>query len=136
LAKASGRERRGDFAGRRLALYGSSHELLTFELARRFAALRRGFAGRRSIVLPELVWKRSPNQSPRHGERIDLLVWHETAGSYAGSVAWLCNPRAAASAHIVVREDGNEATQLVALREKAWHAAYYNSHASASSTRT
>jgi hypothetical protein len=81
------------------------------------------------IALPELVWKRSPNQSPRHGERIDLLVWHETAGSYAGSVAWLCNPRAAASAHIVVREDGNEATQLVALREKAWHAAYYNSHA-------
>jgi hypothetical protein len=81
------------------------------------------------VTLPPLVWKRSPNQSPRHGERIDLLVWHETAGSYAGSVAWLCNPRAAASAHIVVREDGNAATQLVALHEKAWHAAHYNAHA-------
>jgi hypothetical protein len=81
------------------------------------------------IVLPELVWKKSPNQSDRHGSRIDLLVWHETAGSYAGAVSWLCNPAADASAHLVVREDGNEATQLVALHAKAWHAAAYNSHA-------
>lgn len=53
-------------------------------------------------------------------------MWHETAGSYAGSVSWLCNPAADASAHIVVREDGLEATQLVPLGSKAWHAAYYN----------
>ena len=57
---------------------------------------------------------------------MDLLVWHETAGAYAGSVAWLCNPRAQASAHIVIDETGSEATQLVPLAAKAWHAAAYN----------
>lgn len=58
--------------------------------------------------------------------RPDLLVWHETAGPYAGSVAWLSNPAADASAHLVLREDGAEATQLVPLVEKAWHAVAYN----------
>lgn len=81
-----------------------------------------------AVVLPPLHERRSPNQSSRHG-RIDLLVWHETAGAYAGSVAWLCDPRAQASAHLVVREDGREATQLVALHDKAWHAAAFNGRA-------
>jgi len=79
-----------------------------------------------AIVLPKLTWRRSPNQSSRHGERIDLLVWHETAGAYAGSVNWLCNPAAQASAHLVIREDGLAATQLVALADKAWHAVAFN----------
>src|SRR5205085_4421468 len=70
--------------------------------------------------------RESPNRSSRHGARVHLLVWHETAGAYAGSVAWLCNPKADASAHLVVREDGLEATQLVPLAEKAWHAAAFN----------
>jgi hypothetical protein len=78
------------------------------------------------VVLPDLVWKRSPNQSSRRGARIDLIVWHETAGSYAGAVSWLRNPAADASAHLVVREDGDEATQLVELAAKAWHAADFN----------
>ena len=77
-------------------------------------------------VLPKLVQAHTPNQSSRHGTRIDLLVWHETAGSYAGSVAWLENPAAQASAHLVIREDGKEATQLVPLAGKAWHAEAYN----------
>jgi N-acetyl-anhydromuramyl-L-alanine amidase AmpD len=79
-----------------------------------------------SAVLPPLVQRHSPNQSSRHGTKIDLLVWHETAGAYAGSVSWLCNPAADASAHLVVREDGLEATQLVPLSAKAWHAAAFN----------
>lgn len=79
-----------------------------------------------SLALPDLVQRRSPNQSGRHGAAADLIVWHETAGAYAGSVAWLCNPRAQASAHLVIREDGLEATQLVPLAGKAWHAAAYN----------
>src|SRR5436853_6732393 len=78
------------------------------------------------IVLPELLWKPSPNRSSRHGARVDLLVWHETAGSYAGAISWLHNPKAQASAHLVIREDGNEATQLVPLAEKAWHAEDFN----------
>lgn len=79
-----------------------------------------------SVILPELHQRHSPNQSSRHGTTIDLLVWHETAGAYAGSINWLCNPRSEASAHLVIREDGLEATQLVPLAEKAWHACAYN----------
>ena len=78
------------------------------------------------VVLAPLLWKRSPNFSSRNGAKVDLLVWHETAGAYAGSVSWLCNPAAQASAHLVVREDGAEVTQLVPLASKAWHAAAFN----------
>lgn len=80
-----------------------------------------------AVILPPLVQRHTPNQSSRHGTRVDLLVWHETAGAYTGAVSWLCNPAAQASAHLVVREDGLEATQLVHLKQKAWHAAAYNS---------
>lgn len=79
-----------------------------------------------TVTLPPLVEKRTPNESSRHGAKVDLLVWHETAGAYTGSVAWLQNPAAQASAHAVLREDGGELTQLVALADKAWHAAAYN----------
>lgn len=78
------------------------------------------------VALPPLRWKRSPNVSSRHGARIDLLTWHESAGVYRGDVSWLCNPRAEASAHLVIREDGGEVTQLVKLADKAWHAAAFN----------
>lgn len=86
-------------------------------------------------VLPPIVQRRSPNQSGRHGTPVDLLVWHETAGPYKGAINWLCTPTVHdshgnlvsgpdASAHFVVREDGQEATQLVPLAAKAWHAGY------------
>lgn len=78
------------------------------------------------MTLPPLVEKRTPNESSRHGVKVDLLVWHETAGSYAGSIAWLEKPVARASAHLVIREDGGECTQLVHLADKAWHAEAYN----------
>ena len=78
-------------------------------------------------MLPELVERHSPNYSSRHGTTPSLLVWHETAGAYAGAVSWLCNPASQASAHLVVNELGDEATQLVALHDKAWHAAAFNS---------
>lgn len=90
-----------------------------------------------AIVLPPLEWRQSPNRSSRRGTKVRLLVWHETAGSYAGAIAWLCTPTKYnpdgsvrsgpdASAHLVIREDGREATQLVRLSEKAWHAAAFN----------
>lgn len=78
-------------------------------------------------MLPPLVWRRSPNFSSRHGDAITHLVWHSTGGSYAGAVGWLCTPAAGASAHLVIREDGGEATQLVHLADKAWHAVAWNS---------
>ena len=79
-----------------------------------------------TTVLPPLVQRKTPNRSSRNGTPVTLLVWHESAGAYAGSVSWLCNPQAQASAHIVIREDGLQATQLVALAEKAWHAEAFN----------
>jgi len=80
-------------------------------------------------VLAPILWRPSPNRSSRHGARIDLIVWHETAGDYAGAVSWLRDPRSDASAHLVVREDGREVSQLVRLADKAWHAEAFNAHA-------
>lgn len=77
-------------------------------------------------VLPALKQRTSPNRSSRHGQAITLVVVHDTEGGYAGSVSWLCNPRASASAHVVLREDGLEATQLVPESEKAWHCVDFN----------
>jgi N-acetyl-anhydromuramyl-L-alanine amidase AmpD len=72
------------------------------------------------------VQRRTPNQSSRNGDAITHLVWHATAGAYAPSVEWLCSPAADASAHLVLNEDGSEATQLVHLDNKAWHAVAWN----------
>ncbi len=74
------------------------------------------------VVLPPLVQRRTPNQSSRNGHGITHLVWHATAGAYLPSLNWLCNPAADASCHAMLREDGGEVTQLVALQAKAWHA--------------
>ena len=90
-----------------------------------------------AVVLAPLVQRRSPNQSSRRGTAITHLVLHATAGAYAGAIAWLCTPTTYnpdgsvksgpdASAHLVIREDGGEATQLVHLAAKAWHAEAWN----------
>jgi N-acetylmuramoyl-L-alanine amidase-like protein len=81
-----------------------------------------------TVVLPPLVQRKSPNYSSRHGAEITHLVWHATAGAYLPSVDWLCNPAAQASAHLVLREDGGECTQLVHLIDKAWHAVAANGY--------
>ena len=81
------------------------------------------------VILPPLIQRSSPNQSSRRGTIPTLIVWHETAGSYTGACSWLCNPAADASAHIVLREDGMEATQLVNISAKAWHCVNFNSKA-------
>ena len=52
----------------------------------------------------------------------EYLVMHYTAGSSAdSSVAWLSNPQARASAHLVIGRDGG-ITQLVPFNRSAWHA--------------
>ena len=77
--------------------------------------------------LPPLWYRPSPNSSFRSA-RITGIVWHETEGSYLGAVSWLCNPVSDVSAHLVIREDGGSAHQLVPYSLKAWHAANANSH--------
>ncbi len=63
----------------------------------------------------------SPNQSSRGGADISMIVLHSTVGSYAASLAWLCNPSSRVSTHYLIRKDGYIA-QLVPDDRAAWHA--------------
>jgi hypothetical protein len=74
-----------------------------------------------TIALPTLRQIPSPNYSSRGGARIRLVVVHDTEGSYAGAVSWFTQTRSQVSAHLVMREDGGEVTQMVPLSEKGWH---------------
>lgn len=76
------------------------------------AAGGKGFRG--------VLFVASPNKSSRNRATIDTILVHYTAGS-TGSVKWLCNPDAKASAHFVIDRAG-VITQLVDLSESAWHA--------------
>ena len=63
-------------------------------------------------------------ETPNHGGSIapEFLVFHFTAGRDAeSSVKWLCDPRAKASAHIVIARDGT-ITQLAPFNIETWHA--------------
>ena len=79
------------------------------------------------MSLPVLKWKPSPNFNSRHGARVDLLVLHDTEGSYEGSISWFQKPESKVSAHFVIKEDGSEATQMVHLADRAWHVCSFNS---------
>lgn len=53
---------------------------------------------------------------------IELVIVHFTAaGAASGSVSWLVNPEAKASAHLVIDRDGT-AYQLAPLTSRTWHA--------------
>jgi len=78
------------------------------------------------LTLPPLKWTPSPNFSGRNGTKIDLVVVHDCEGSYAGSINWFAQRASQVSAHYVLREDGAEATQMVELENKAWHACAFN----------
>lgn len=77
------------------------------------------------IVLPKLHWIASPNFSKR-STPVDLIVVHDTEGGYQGAVAWFSQAKSKVSAHFVLKEDGSEATQMVHLDDKAWHAVAFN----------
>jgi N-acetylmuramoyl-L-alanine amidase len=69
----------------------------------------------------------SPNHSSRLGRAVSMIVLHATAGSYAGALAWLCNPASNVSSHYLIRKDGHIA-QLVADNLCAWHAGQASWH--------
>ena len=79
------------------------------------------------LTFPKIQWVSSPNFSSRGGQRVRLVVVHDCEGSYAGSVAWFSLHESRVSAHLVLREDGGEATQMVRWTDKAWHACDFNS---------
>ncbi len=62
--------------------------------------------------------------SPNQGGAVkrSYLILHYTAGATgAGAVSWLTNPKAKASAHLVLDRNGS-VTQLVPFDRIAWHA--------------
>lgn len=65
-------------------------------------------------------YKRSPNVGQRFIDPPVLIVMHYTAGG-AGAADWLCDPRAQASAHVVIERDGS-IKQIVPFDVVAWHA--------------
>jgi N-acetyl-anhydromuramyl-L-alanine amidase AmpD len=77
--------------------------------------------GRLMIAGKAAPFVRTPNQ----GGRLEptLIVLHDTAGRLAksSSVAWFRDPKAKASAHVVVERDGS-VTQVVEFDRVAWHA--------------
>lgn len=79
------------------------------------------------MTLPAPLWKPSPNFSQRNGAGVDLIVVHDTEGGYAGAVGWFANAHSQVSAHYVLRQDGGEVTQMVAVADKAWACCNFNS---------
>lgn len=79
-------------------------------------------------MLPPLIWRPSPNISNR-APKVRLIVAHSCEGSYGGSVSWFTNRASNVSAHFVVKEDGSEIAQCVALDKVAWHVRSLNDFA-------
>ncbi len=76
--------------------------------------------------LPPLKWVPSPNYSNRLTS-VNLLVLHDTEGSYESAINWFKVKESQVSAHFVIKEDGSEVTQMVDIGYKAWHACNANS---------
>ena len=71
----------------------------------------------------EISFEESPNQSGAFKDGLpDTIVMHYTAGSsMASSVNWLKNPKAKASAHLVIGKSG-KIVQLAPFNRITWHA--------------
>lgn len=70
----------------------------------------------------EIIQKPSPNfTAGRKSRKILAIVNHITAGLMPGTLSWLRNPAAKASAHYLVSKNG-EVFQLVKDEDTAWHA--------------
>lgn len=73
-----------------------------------------------------VAYRQTPNGGKALPNPTGIIV-HDTAGDLkgTGSISWLCDPRAKASAHVVVGYDGT-ITQLQALNKQTWHAGQSN----------
>jgi N-acetyl-anhydromuramyl-L-alanine amidase AmpD len=72
----------------------------------------------------------SPNRSARiHGDdAVRLIVAHTPEGGYQGTIDYTMRTTGRrVSYHLLIAQDGSEATQLVPWDEKAWHAGPMNS---------
>ena len=71
----------------------------------------------------EISFEATPNQSGAFKDSLpDTIIMHYTAGSsMASSVNWLKNPKAKASAHLVIGKSG-KIVQLAPFNRITWHA--------------
>ena len=83
-----------------------------------------------TLILPRVVQTPSPNYTPTPINH-DLFVLHDQEGHTAASVAWLCDPRAGASAPMCLSDDLATVYQLVPLDLKSWHACAFNGRSTA-----
>lgn len=78
------------------------------------------------MTLPVLKWLPSPNVYPDRTVLHSRIIIHDCEGSYQGSIATFENNHSEVSAHFVLKEDGSEITQMVALSRIAWHVKAFN----------
>ena len=70
----------------------------------------------------QIQWAPSPNfRAGREGRKIIAIVNHITAGLMPGTLSWMQNPSAKASAHYLVTKKG-EIYQMVKDEDTAYHA--------------
>lgn len=60
---------------------------------------------------------------------VDYIVVHTMQGYYYGSQSWFQNPAANVSAHFCMRAEDGEVTQMVNLKDRAWHVGSWNPYA-------
>ena len=65
------------------------------------------------------TWQPSPNFD-EGGNACNLIILHTTEGAYDGSLGWLRNPQAQASAQYIVSADGKRIAQMVREADVAW----------------
>jgi len=69
----------------------------------------------------------SCNYSPSSDRSVDTWVNHWIGqGTYAGAISWFHNCNAKASAHFVIRASDGQISQLVPIKDIAWHAGVWS----------
>lgn len=79
-------------------------------------------------TLPPLGYRQAACYGSRNGAKIQGIVMHESQGGFNSLVNWFLNPSSGVSAHLCIREDGGQVTQMVSYGTAAWHAKGVNSH--------
>lgn len=74
----------------------------------------------------KIEWAPTPNMTKgRNGKKIIAIVNHITAGLHPGTLSWMRNPAAQASAHYLVTRAG-QIFQMVKDEDTSWHAGIVN----------
>jgi N-acetyl-anhydromuramyl-L-alanine amidase AmpD len=75
----------------------------------------------KALDLSKVVFKASPNCGKRTDQVRCVVLHHTGSTNFNGTVDWLCNKDAQASAHYVIGMDGT-IKQLVKLEDASWNA--------------